>query len=244
MRRDACWRPLRTINPYIDELQPSSWEPVRRHHLSEVSAVTDLFSDKAQDWDKREMVVALSKALGHAITTHVPLRSSMKVLDFGAGTGLLTASLVPHVAHVLAVDISPSMLEALAAKPELQGKVKVVCQDIIEAPLPQKFDLLVSAMAMHHVRDTDAMVKTFAEHVAPGGLVALADLDSEDGTFHPPDMEGVYHAGFDRRALQGTLEAHGFTDVVFHTAHEVVSPTRRYPVFLVVATKGQARSAH
>lgn len=199
--------------------------------------MTDLFSDKAKDWDKREMVVKLSNALGQAITTHVRLRPSMRVLDFGAGTGLLTSSLVPHVAHILAVDISQSMLDALVAKPDLEGKVSALCQDIVEVPLTEVFDLIVSAMAMHHVEDSDAMMRTFAQHVKPGGVVALADLDFEDGTFHPADTKGVYHTGFERDAVQILLEKHGFIDVAFHTAHTVESPTQRYPVFLVVATK-------
>mgnify|MGYP006950044336 CR=1 FL=1 len=43
--------------------------------------------------------------------------------------------------------------------------------------------------------------------------VALADLDSEDGSFHPPDTDGVYHLGFDRDALRAELEADGFSDI-------------------------------
>lgn len=199
--------------------------------------MTDLFQDKAKDWDKREMARNLTAALGAAMQAHVPMTSAMRVMDFGAGTGLIAASVAPRVDHVVAVDISPSMLDALAAKPDLQGKVSVACQDILEEPLTERFDLIVSAMAMHHVRDTDAMVRAFADHLRPGGRVALADLDAEDGSFHPPDTQGVFHSGFDRAALQGTLERNGFTDVVFHNAHTVQSPTQSYPVFLVVAAK-------
>ena len=70
-----------------------------------------------------------------------------------------------------------------------------------------------------------------------GGFVALADLDSEDGSFHPPGTEGVYHHGFDRDALTGLLEAAGFEDVKFQTAVEVPKEGSSYPIFLVVASK-------
>ena len=129
------------------------------------------------------------------------------------------------------------MLEKLAAKPELKDKVHIVCQDITRQPLEKKFDLIVSAMAMHHVEDTAHLVKTFALHLETGGKVALADLDTEDGSFHPEDIEGVYHHGFDRDALQTILEQNGFADVEFFTAHTVNKEGKDYPIFLVTATR-------
>jgi predicted TPR repeat methyltransferase len=167
----------------------------------------------------------------------LPLRPSMRVLDFGAGTGLICAHVAPLVDKIYAVDISASMLERLAAKPELQGKVDPICQDILEKPLDREVDLIMSAMAMHHVEDTERLFETFAAHLAPGGLLALADLDKEDGSFHPADVEGVFHHGFDRGEIQALLEKQGFESVEFGTAVEVTREERNYPIFLVTATK-------
>ena len=199
--------------------------------------MTDLFEEKAEDWDRREVVRALSNAIGSAMVEQVPFAADMTVMDFGAGTGLITAQVAPRVEQVVGVDTSPAMLEKLAAKPELQGRVAIACQDILEQPLAQTFDAIVSAMAMHHVEDTDRLIETFARHLKPGGWLALADLDTEDGSFHPPDVEGVYHHGFDRQALGERLERHGFTDVRFVTAHTVQREDGNFPVFLVTARK-------
>ena len=68
-------------------------------------------------------------------------------------------------------------------------------------------------------------------------LSALPDLDTEAGDFHPPGTEGVYHAGFDREALAALLTAVGFVDVRFVTACEVTKEERRYPIFLVTASR-------
>lgn len=179
----------------------------------------------------------ISAGVGRALLERVPLRDDMVVMDFGAGTGLICAHVAPHVARVVAVDISAAMLEQLATKPELQGRVEVVCADILETPLDRDFDVVVSAMAMHHVEDTGRLVRTLAEHLAPGGHIALADLDAEDGTFHPPDTEGVYHHGFDRDALRALLEENGFSEIAFTTAVEVDRGEKLYPVFLVTATR-------
>ncbi|MDF1563738.1 MAG: class I SAM-dependent methyltransferase [Deltaproteobacteria bacterium] len=199
--------------------------------------MTDHFQDKAADWDARDTVRELSRAVGAAILERAPLAAGQRVLDFGAGTGLIAAQVAARVERVTAVDVSRAMLDALLAKPELEGKVEAVCQDILEAPLGRSFDGIVSAMAMHHVEDTGRMIRSFADHLAPGGFVALADLDLEDGTFHPADVEGVFHQGFDRAALGATLEASGFVDVDFATAHTVEKEGGSYPVFLVLARK-------
>jgi len=199
--------------------------------------MSDLFQHKAGDWDTRPVPAQISAGVGRALLERLDLRDDMVVMDFGAGTGLICSQVAPHVRRVYAVDVSAAMLEKLSGKPELQGKVEPMHVDILTTPLPEKVDLIVSAMAMHHVEDTGRLLQAFAEHLAPGGKVALADLDSEDGSFHPPDTEGVYHLGFDRKALRGELEARGFTDIEFSTAVEVDRDGKRYPVFLVTARR-------
>jgi len=199
--------------------------------------MTDLFKDKAKDFEANEFVKALSQGIGSTILAKIKLHDAMQVMDFGAGTGLITSQITPHVEKVTAVDVSPAMLELLLAKQDLQNKVETICQDITAQPLDKKFDLIVSAMAMHHVQDTDKMVQSFAEHLKPGAQVALADLDKEDGSFHPAGVEGVYHSGFEREAFQSILERHGFKQIQFVTAHTVNREDKQYPVFLAVATK-------
>ena len=119
--------------------------------------MADLFNEKSQDWDSREVVQTLSSAVGSAILKHVPLNEQMHVMDFGAGTGLISSQVVHFVKKIVAVDTSESMLNKLVKKPELEHKVTIVCQDIIEKNLTEKFDLIMSAMAMHHVEDTEKL---------------------------------------------------------------------------------------
>lgn len=198
----------------------------------------DLFREKADDWDNRPLPVQISQGVCAAIEASVTLDPTLRVMDFGAGTGLICGRLAPKVGHVVAVDISEAMLEKLAAKPELASNVSIHCRDILHDPLDDKVDLIVSAMAMHHVEDTEALLRSWSTHLVPGGRIAVADLDAEDGTFHPPGIEGVFHHGFDRRELTSTLAAAGFVDVAFHTAVEVDREGRRYPIFLLTARNG------
>lgn len=199
--------------------------------------MTDLFRDKAAEWDRRPVPAQISEGVVRAIQARVPLSPALTVMDFGAGTGLVGSKLAPLVAHIHAVDVSQAMLDQLAAKPELRGKVTVHCQDLLHEPLDEPVDLVVSAMAMHHVDDTAGLLDVLHDHLRPGGVLAVADLDAEDGSFHPPDVEGVFHAGFDRDALGALLSTAGFVDIAFDTAVDVNREGKSYPVFLVTARR-------
>jgi len=199
--------------------------------------MSDLFNKKADDWDGQTIPQQLSKTIGPALIEHVSLNPEMDVMDFGAGTGLLTSHIVPLVKNVAAVDISKAMLNQLIAKPEFKEKVTAYCQDILHDPLDKQFDLIISAMAIHHVKETAQLLKSFAQHLKPGARIALADLDEEDGSFHPPETQGVFHLGFDREAFSTLLKDAGFEEIQFLTAHIVEKDGRDFPVFLVLGRK-------
>jgi predicted TPR repeat methyltransferase len=196
---------------------------------------TDRFADHAADWDERPVPLQIAQGVGAALEARVAFAAADVVLDFGAGTGLLAGRISGRVRHVHAVDVSAAMLARLAEKEELRGKVTAHCHDLLAAPLGLGCDAVVSAMAMHHVADTAALLRALRAELRPGGQLALADLDAEDGTFHPPGTEGVFHAGFDRAALGALLAEAGFRSVAFETAVVVHKGGRAFPIFLVTA---------
>jgi putative AdoMet-dependent methyltransferase len=202
--------------------------------------MSNLFDNKADNWDEQSIPQQLSRTIGPAIIENIELSPDMEVMDFGAGTGLLTSHIAPLVKSVTAVDISAAMLDRLTAKPELKQKVTACCQDILHEPLDKTFDLVISAMAIHHVKETALLLQRFAEHLKPGGQIALADLDSEDGSFHPPQTQGVFHLGFDRETFSLFLHQAGFEAIRFLTAHIVEKDGTDFPVFLVLANKKKA----
>jgi cyclopropane fatty-acyl-phospholipid synthase-like methyltransferase len=199
--------------------------------------MNDLFADKAADWDTLPFPQQIARGVGPAVLARLPIAAEDVVLDFGAGTGLLTGHVAPLAARVVALDVSPAMLAQLQAKTELADRVVTRCQDILQQPLEERFSRVVSAMAMHHVEDTHALLAALYAHMLPGGRLALADLDTEDGDFHPPDAEGVFHHGFDRVRLASAMVDAGFTDVAFDTACTVVREAKGYPIFVATARK-------
>jgi len=198
------------------------------------------FDRVAAEWDANAGRVVLARAVADAIRKAVTLHPDMNAMDFGAGTGLVTLALLPHVAGVAAVDASGEMLHVLDQKVKALhiGNVHTMLCEIGKTPLPvAEFDLIVSSMVLHHIPDVPQAIRTLRPCLRPGGWIALADLDSEDGTFHS-DPTGVYHHGLDRVEVCRWLRDAGFTDTAAREAHRITrnapdGTVREYPVFLV-----------
>lgn len=194
------------------------------------------FDSRAAEWDDNPVRREMNRAVAAAIRDAVPLKPTMYALDFGCGTGLTGRGLFSELGKILAVDLSAGMIDQLQQRIEEEKIPSITAcrMDIFTDPLSEKFDLIFSAMAMHHVEQTGALLDRFVELLAPGGWIALADLDTEDGSFHQ-GMDGVMHQGFDRDELISELEKRGFCNGRHQTAHVIEKPGSSYPVFLITA---------
>ena len=79
-------------------------------------------------------------------------------------------------------------------------------------------------------------VVSLAGCVAPGGWIAIADLESEDGSFHD---EPVPHLGFAPAGFLATMQQAGFEAVSHQRVHVMQKPPggRSYPIVLAVARR-------
>jgi ubiquinone/menaquinone biosynthesis C-methylase UbiE len=177
-----------------------------------------------------------------AIRAAVPLGPDMRALDYGSGTGLLSFPLRDALGHITLKDSSAGMLAVAAEKIAAQGIANMSTRqaDLTAEPLPEeRYELIVSAMTLHHIPDTARILKVFHDLLTPGGWLAIADLDTEDGSFHGPEVD--VHHGFDREALAGLTRAAGFTEIRFETVFAIDKETpagaRAYPVFLMLARR-------
>jgi len=197
----------------------------------------DLFANKSKSWDMSSRRVQNAKSIAELIVKNIKLSKEMELMDFGAGTGLLSYFIAPFVGKIVAVDNSPSMLGEFESKcDEFKCETEIVEKDLSNNTLDRKFDGIISSMTIHHLEDTLALFHKFYEMLKPGGFIAIADLDSEDGSFHS-DNTGVFHHGFDREVLQEIAEEVGFVDVKFDTASTIKKPHRDFTVFLMTAKK-------
>jgi len=197
------------------------------------------FDERARDWDTPERQDR-AEAVARVIRGSVALSSTSRIIDIGAGTGLLGLALAGEVGEVVLAEPSAGMLEVAREKLAHDGpsNVSAVAFDILADPPPGKpFDLAVSMLVLHHVADTGAALASIGRSLRSGGWMALADLDSEDGSFHDTDAPGIHHQGFDRAALEHLAVAAGFLKVETRTAAVIERDGRSYPLFLLLGQK-------
>ncbi len=193
------------------------------------------FDNRADSWDSSSLRVQLAQNTYDAIVKEIELTKEMDIIDFGAGTGLLSRQIALHVNSLLGIDTSKGMLQKLDA---LEMDNVVSCYgDFCEFKSVQKFDGIVSSMTMHHIEDLEKLFTKMHELLKEGGFIAIADLMSEDGTFHT-DNEGVHHFGFDEHELIKLAQRHGFKEVKFQQIHAVDKEGKEpYGIFLLTAKK-------
>ncbi len=210
------------------------------------NASSNHFDTAAADWDTQPRRIELAMAVGDAILRHVRPTADMDVLDYGCGTGLLGLFLLPHVRSVVGADSSPGMLRVLEEKIQAGGlkQMRTERLDLGHDPVPDsRYHLITANMVMHHVDQIELLLTAFHQMLLPGGFLAVADLDTEPGLFHGPDVaHSVYHHGFDRHTLKDRLQRAGFVDARDATAHVIRKPiangdTRDFSVFLMVAQR-------
>ena len=203
------------------------------------------FDSKARQWDDNPVFRERGLKIAEAIRKAIPLHRQMNALDYGCGTGLLSFPLKDEFGSILMADSSGGMLEVVNEKIAAQGVVNMTTLqlDLLADPPPaQRFDLIVTSMTLHHVPDTDHILRVFHDLLNPGGALCIADLEQEDGSFHGPEVD--VHHGFDRTDLSRRAAQSGFADVQFQTVFSIAKEhedgTRDYPVFLMTARRAGA----
>jgi predicted TPR repeat methyltransferase len=195
------------------------------------------FDAVSLNWDEEPRRVKLAGEISDSIVKSLPLSQEWDALDFGCGTGLVTLQLAPALRSITGVDSSSGMIDRLDKKIRQSGYSNVRSElcGVDKGYLPSgRYHLITSAMTLHHVEKLAPLFQSFKTLLHPGGWVALADLESEDGSFHE-DPTGVFHHGFSADELSNMLTMAGFSSIAITTATKVVKGDRVYPVFLCTA---------
>ena len=197
------------------------------------------FDERARDWDTDDRR-RVAEGVATAIRSALVLNPTMRTVEVGAGTGLLGLALADDVGELVLAEPSSGMRDVAREKLAVLARpgTSVVAFDLLnDPPLAPPFDLAISQLVLHHLEDTAAAIRAIGALLRPGGRLALSDLDTEDGSFHDPEAEGIHHLGFDRGRLRELAEEAGFARVEFSTAHVYENERGAFPMFLLAATR-------
>ena len=156
---------------------------------SQKAAVGGVFDRAAEGYDGG--AIDFFGPAGRDLVDRAAPRPGQRVLDVGAGKGasaVPAAELVGPDGHVLAVDLAPGMVTALAARAEAAGLAHLVAEvgDAEDPPgEPGSFDLVQSSLCLFFLPRLDVALARYHELLRPGGRLAFSWFGDDDARWEP-----------------------------------------------------------
>ena len=159
-----------------------------------------------------------AKRRADMIISGVGLSPGMRVLEIGCGTGLFTEYFTQSGVEIIAVDISPSLIQKAKTR-NRSSNVKFLVRRFEECDVEGPFDAIIGSSILHHLEIHDAL-KKIINLLRPGGTISFAEpniLNPQvfaERTFRKwfpyvsPD-----ETAFLRWRLNNSLMEVGFTDI-------------------------------
>ncbi len=177
------------------------------------------FDEAAAGYDRarRQLVPGLEGFYGAALES-IPFGrdAEIRVLDLGAGTGLLSAMVAEGFprSRVTLVDLSVEMLRVARRRmPESNGRFAFRTMDYARKPLPAGgYDLVVSALSIHHLTHGDKreVFERVHDSLVVGGYFVNADqvlgeTEEEEEGYNKWWLRRVREAGVSEEDLGAAL---------------------------------------
>ncbi len=146
------------------------------------------FSRNASQYDD---VAPVQRAMGEVlldnIKTKTPDFAPNSIIELGCGTGNLTVNLsISYVnAEIMAVDISPAMVETAKKRIGVDDRIKFMVADAEEAVVDvlagSKFDLIITNAAIQWFSQPEVTVRKYLNLLSDNGILAFSTFGP--GTF-------------------------------------------------------------
>lgn len=169
--------------------------------MGEMSAET--WDERADAWDEQEETHVYAAQAFETLVPYVEELlgewSGVRVLDFGAGTGLLTAKLAPKCRELVALDLSPKMIAQLDKKAAAEGwdNVSTVAGTLSALDHAGTFDLITASSVCSFLSDFPGELCKLSSMLRPGGLFVQWDWRESaagewSGGFSEEDLRRAY----------------------------------------------------
>ncbi|WP_020007635.1 class I SAM-dependent methyltransferase [Salinicoccus albus] len=173
------------------------------------------FEQIANRYDSKDRI-DLAQIIVQEVRTELQNSKSASLIDYGAGTGLVSLELVDLVDSVLLVDASEQMLKSAAAKISQREitNSEVLASDFTQETPELKADIVLMSLVLLHIPDTKKILHELFNVLNNGGRLIIVDFDKTDKINHPK-----VHNGFAHKALENILSGVGFKSNNIRTFH-------------------------
>jgi tRNA (cmo5U34)-methyltransferase len=140
--------------------------------------------------------------------------ASPRILDLGAGTGILSSAIIGRIGtgQLTLLDASADMLDRATTR-LAQWQPRIIVQPLT-APLPPgPFDAVVSALAIHHLNDAEKrhLYSGILEVLSPGGMFINAEQvigasDRLQKLFEAVHLDSARSLGSSEAEIKGAIE--------------------------------------
>lgn len=172
-------------------------------------SVRDNFDSAAGSYDQKlRQFIPDFEEFYDAILEFVPFEKDVevRVLDLGAGTGVLSEMAAERFPRgtVTLVDFSEKMMDVARQRFAGRDHFRFVVANYLEEQFPEQYELVVSALSIHHLEDRDKQIlfRKVYDSLVPGGVFVYAD-QTLGAT---PEIEERYQEDWARRLCETGVE--------------------------------------
>ncbi len=165
------------------------------------------FNAIATEYDaQREWIIPqLLEFYGAGVWAAECMRHNPRILDIGAGTGLFSAMILQKFpsASLTLLDVSENMLAVARERFKGNTEIRYIVADYSRAELGGPYDLICSALSIHHLSHTDKRRLYARIHTAlsSGGMFVNVDQASAES----PELNRKYREYWDGFVAGGPL---------------------------------------
>ncbi|AWB46034.1 SAM-dependent methyltransferase [Paenibacillus sp. CAA11] len=181
------------------------------------SSVKQLFDRVAEDYDmqRRQLIPCFDDFYGMALNLMESPAASPRILDLGAGTGLLSGMVLQKypAARLTLMDLSEKMLEGARRRFAGSDQVEYVVGDYTKHPFTDSYDMVISSLSIHHLSHAEKkeLFRTVYQLLEPGGTFINADqvqgrYAESDAYYRRCWLEAIRQSGLSDEAISASIE--------------------------------------
>ncbi len=184
-----------------------------------MDTIKKLFNEGAPSYDanRKKLIPCFDKFYSTALAIiNKESQASIKVLDLGAGTGLMSyyvLKMFPN-ANMTLIDLSQGMLEIAKERLlSLSSNFEILEANYVNYQFTQKFDVVISALSIHHLDNEEKQVlfTNIYSCLKPGGQFINADqvlgsTTSIEAIYRDQWLKEVTSSGISQEELAKALE--------------------------------------